>query len=85
MAVEDEIYDRLMDWARQTFNTGRDDLMNFEYEVQHQGLGELVQEMMAEAWLEGGVAVLNWIDGHQLEDDPKNPYRTVTENENQTD
>lgn len=80
MAVEDEIYDRLMDWARQTFNTGRDDLMNFQYEVQQQGLGELVDSLMAEAWDEGyglGVEV-----GHHGDDYwESNPYRKLIEND----
>lgn len=49
MAVEDEIYNRLVKWSRRTYRQ-RDDLISFEYEVQHAGLGKLVQEMMAEAW-----------------------------------
>lgn len=78
MAVEDEIYDRLMDWARQTFNTGRDDLMNFEYEVQHQGLGALVESMMAEAWDEGfGLG----FQRDARSSDRDNPYRKLIEND----
>lgn len=78
MAVEDEIYNRLMDWARQAFNTGRDDLMNFEYEVQHQGLGALVESMMAKAWDRGHEMGYRQDTYEEL---VTNPYRKLIEND----